>query len=173
MAVKMGARNRPMLPSAEASDGAVHIELATWRDLSGIRQVERVCFEEDTWPLLDLIAALTFPDVVHLKAVVNGEIIGFAGGDVRRTEHMGWITTLGVIPEFRRRGIAAELLAEAEKAIGQPRIRLCVRRSNTGAIQLYDRFDYHQVGVWPAYYQDGEDALVMEKSFEPEKGKNR
>jgi ribosomal-protein-alanine N-acetyltransferase len=140
------------------------IEPATWRDLTAVRNVERACFEDDAWPLLDLIAALTFPDVVRLKVTIDGQVVAFAGGDVRRTQKMGWITTIGVLPEFRRRGIAAALLAASEAALGQPKIRLCVRRSNYGAIQLYDRFGYEQVGVWPGYYEDGEDALVMEKN---------
>jgi ribosomal protein S18 acetylase RimI-like enzyme len=135
----------------------------TWRDLSALRQVENECFGPDAWPLLDLIAALTFPDVIHLKAVIDTKMVGFVGGDVRRSEGLGWITTLAVLPAYRRKGIASSLLTACEAALDLPRIRLCVRRDNEGAILLYQRFGYSQVGVWPRYYQDGQDALVLEK----------
>jgi ribosomal-protein-alanine N-acetyltransferase len=141
------------------------IEPANWRDLNAVRNIEHACFGEDAWPFLDLLAALTFPDVIRLKVTVEGQVVAFSGGEIRRNQKIGWITTIGVLPEFRRKGIGAELLAASEKALGQPRIRLCVRRSNYGAIQMYDQYGYEQVGVWPGYYEDGEDALVMEKNF--------
>ena len=141
------------------------IEQATWRDLGPIRAVERACFDEDAWPLLDMLAALTFPDVVRLKAVLGEQVVGFAGGDIRRTQRIGWITTLGVLPEFRRQGIATALLLASEEALGQSRVRLCVRRSNSGAISLFYKYGYLQMGVWPAYYTDREDALVLEKNL--------
>ncbi|MDD5371776.1 MAG: GNAT family N-acetyltransferase [Anaerolineaceae bacterium] len=142
---------------------AFTIQNTTWRDLSALRQVENECFGPDAWPLLDLIAALTFPDVIHLKAVVGTRMVGFVGGDLRRSEGLGWITTLAVLPAFRRQGIASSLLAACEDAIDLPRIHLCVRRDNEGAILLYHKYGYAQVGVWPRYYQDGQDALVLEK----------
>jgi ribosomal protein S18 acetylase RimI-like enzyme len=155
-----------MQPSSSlARESRFQIEPATWRDINAVRLVERACFDDDAWPLLDLVAALTFPDVVRLKAVLNDQVVGFAGGDVRRIQKLGWITTIGVLPEYRRMGIGAALLAAGETALGQPRVRLCVRRSNYGAIRMYDQHDYQQVGVWPGYYEDGEDALVMEKNL--------
>ncbi len=157
--------------SSPPKETRFQIEPATWRDLNMVRNVERVCFGDDAWPLLDLIAALTFPDVIRLKVTVDGKVVAFAGGDIRRTQKVGWITTIGVLPEYRRRGIATALLAASEAALGQPRIRLCVRRSNYGALQLYDRYGYEQVGVWPGYYEDGEDALVMEKNMSTKSGK--
>jgi ribosomal-protein-alanine N-acetyltransferase len=140
---------------------------ATWRDLNVLRQVENQCFGKDAWPLLDLIAALTFPDIIRLKAIVDGQMVGFIAGDKKLSDGLGWITTLGVLPEFRRQGIASALLRACEEQLNLPRIRLCVRRTNDSAILLYRRFGYAQVGIWPAYYQDGEDALVLEKAVKP------
>ncbi|MCL4562905.1 MAG: GNAT family N-acetyltransferase [Chloroflexi bacterium] len=144
------------------------IQTATWRDLNTLREIENVCFGEDAWPLWDLVAALTLPGIVRLKALSNGRMVGFISGDSRPAERLGWITTLGVLPAYRRQGIAAALLKDCEEKISLPRIRLCVRRNNDGAIQLYHKFGYTQVGVWPNYYQDREDALVLEKVFKKE-----
>jgi ribosomal protein S18 acetylase RimI-like enzyme len=38
-----------------------------------------------------------------------------------------------------------------------------VRLENTGAIRLYEEEGYERVDTWPKYYNDGADALVMEK----------
>ena len=54
---------------------------ASWRDLQAVRGLEKVCFPEDGWPLLDLIASLSLPNVVRLKAVVDAQMAGFVAGD--------------------------------------------------------------------------------------------
>ncbi len=132
-------------------------------DLGGLRRVEQVCFPKDAWPLLDLIAVLTWPDIVRLKAVVDAHMVGFIAGDPRPSENMAWIASIGVLPEYQRRGIGRALLRECEKLLLQPRIRLCVRASNQGAIRLYQEEGYLTFDSWKSYYHDGEDALVMEK----------
>jgi len=137
---------------------------ATLRDLGPLRHIERACFPRDAWPLLDLIAVLTWPDVARFKAVEDGRMIGFIAGDTRRMEGMAWIATVAVLPEYRRRGIGRTLLHECEKWLAVSRIRLCVRMENTGAIQLYESEGYQRVDIWRQYYNDGGDALVMEKN---------
>jgi ribosomal protein S18 acetylase RimI-like enzyme len=132
-------------------------------DLGQLRHVEHACFPKDAWPLLDLMAVLTWPEVVRLKAVVDDQMVGFIAGDPRRSEGMAWIATLGVLPEYRRQGIARALLLECEQHLGTPRLRLCVRNDNEGAIRLYEQEGYTRVGTWKKYYNDGGDALVMEK----------
>ncbi len=141
------------------------IQEASWRDLGAVRRVEQDCFGIDTWPLLDILAVLSLPGVVRFKASVGGEIVGFAAGEIRGSERMGWITTIGVISAFRRRGIAAALLEKCEKRLTTRKVRLCVRQSNLEALFLYWKFGYHQVDVWKRYYRNGEDALVMEKEL--------
>jgi ribosomal protein S18 acetylase RimI-like enzyme len=136
---------------------------ASLLDLGGLRRLERACFLDDSWPLLDLIAALTYPDVIRLKALNGDALIGFVAADLRRSEDLAWIATLGVAPEHRRRGIGRALLRECELRVGQPRIRLCVRVSNRAAICLYQAEGYFEVDTWNKYYDDGENALVMDK----------
>ncbi|MEW6094307.1 MAG: GNAT family N-acetyltransferase [Chloroflexota bacterium] len=136
---------------------------AALRDLIPLRRIEHACFPHDAWPLLDLLAVLAFPDVVRLKAVVDGQMVGFIAGDLRRTEGLGWIATLGVLPEYRRQGLARALLLECERQMNTSRFRLCVRAENIEAIQLYASEGYERTDTWKKYYNDGGDALVMEK----------
>ncbi len=139
------------------------IDRAGWQDLNALRKLEEVCFGEDAWPLWDLIAVLTLPKIVRLKAAVDGKMAGFIAGDPHSREGVGWIATLGVLPQYRRMGIAAALLEKCEQELELPRLRLSVRRSNDPAIALYRKFGYQMVDVWHNYYHSGEDALVLEK----------
>ena len=141
---------------------AYQILPAGWRDLGALRQLEKACFPEDAWPLLDLIGVLSLPNVVRLKAIMGDQMIGFVAGD-KKSSALGWIATIGVLPEYRRQGIAAALLRACETRLAVTRIRLSVRLGNASAIRLYEDFGYQRVDIWPEYYQDGTDALVFEK----------
>ena len=144
----------------------MEIQPASIRDLGDLRRLEHVCFEKDAWPLLDLIAVLTWPDVIRLKAVENGEMIGFVAGDPRRSEGASWVATIGVDPRYQRRGIGRALLHACEEKTTLPRMKLTVRMSNEPAISLYEKEGYRSVDIWKRYYNDGEDGLVMEKNLQ-------
>lgn len=141
----------------------MEIQTASLLDLGALRRLERVCFEKDAWPFLDLIAVLTWPDVIRLKAVDSGEMIGFVAGEPRQTERVGWIATIGVDPHFQRRGIGRALLEACEAQLHLPIVKLTVRVSNQGAIAMYEKLGYRTTDIWRSYYNDGEDGLVMTK----------
>lgn len=149
----------------EQNARAFIIEQANWRDLLALSELEKVCFERDAWPLIELMGVLTFSNIVRLRAVRDGQMIGFIAGDPRRREKTGWILTLGVLPDWRRQGIAGALLSKCEELMHMPQVKLSVRRSNTAAIRLYEKFGYKQEDIWDKYYQGGEDGLVLKKEM--------
>jgi ribosomal protein S18 acetylase RimI-like enzyme len=138
---------------------------ATILDLNMLRKLENECFGKDAWPLFDLIAVLTLPEVVRLKAVVDGEMAGFVAGDPRPRDGWGWIATIAVDSRYRRRGIGRALLHACEAKLGVPRARLTVRISNQAAISMYEKDGYTTTEIWNGYYNDGEDGMVMEKTL--------
>lgn len=80
----------------------------------------------------------------------------------------GHITTIGVAPEHRRRGLAESLLAHAEEALRNREINtvmLEVRVSNIAAQSLYRGFGYTVVQRIGKYYNNGEDCFLMIKSL--------
>ena len=145
------------------SNSNIEIVSASLFDLPTLRKLEKLCFPIDAWPLLDMIGALSLPNVIRYKAVVNGEMIGFIAGELRIASRTGWIATVCVHPEYRRRGIGEQLIRLCEHEMGQPRVRLSVRESNHGAINLYRVNGYIEIDRWRKYYKGGEDAIVMEK----------
>jgi ribosomal protein S18 acetylase RimI-like enzyme len=138
----------------------IEITEADIHDLLELRRLEQTCFAMDAWPLLDLIGVLSFPRIIRLRARVDGRWAGFIAAEVD-SRQIGWITTLAVFPEYRRQGAANALLLACEAALPVPDIRLSVRASNQGAIQLYTRAGYTIIDRWPEYYKGNEDGLVM------------
>jgi N-alpha-acetyltransferase 10/11 len=141
------------------------IKPASWIDLFAVQEIERICFQEDAWPLIELMGALTWPGVVRLKAANGHQMAAFIAGDVRRSEQTGWILTVGVLPAFRRLGLASQLMQACEQHMQMPQVKLSVRRSNQPAIQLYQKLGYDEVDVWKNYYHNGEDGIVMAKKI--------
>ncbi len=134
-------------------------------DLNALRKLENETFAKDAWPLFDLIAVLTFPDVIRIKAVVDGQMVGFVAGDPRPRDGWGWVATIAVDTRYQRRGIGLALLHACESKLGVPRSRLTVRPSNHIAIAMYEKDGYKSLDLWKGYYNDGEDALLMEKEL--------
>ena len=74
------------------------------------------------------------------------------------------IQNLAVKPDYRRQGIAVQLInhvIKRSRISGLQAIFLEVRKNNKPAIELYRRFGFYHSGTRPNYYPDGEDALVM------------
>jgi ribosomal protein S18 acetylase RimI-like enzyme len=72
-----------------------------------------------------------------------GRIVGtaMAGYD----GHRGWIYSVAVPPDERRRGVGRALLGRAEAALvelGCPKVNLQVRVTNRGVIAFYERCGY-------------------------------
>jgi ribosomal-protein-alanine N-acetyltransferase len=137
-------------------------------DLLAIWRLEKACFGSDDAYSLDTILTLMLtPHTIRIKAVCDDKMVGFVAGEIDKYQNMGWIITIGVLPEFEGRGIGKSLLETAEQELWHrtSAIRLTVRRSNQRAIQLYQHTGYVWVSTYHRYYRDGEDGLVMEKNL--------
>jgi ribosomal-protein-alanine N-acetyltransferase len=68
-------------------------------------------------------------------------------------------------PEHRRRGHAralVEAMISAAREVGARTMQLEVRSSNAAAIRLYESYGFRAVGRRERYYDDGEDAVLMD-----------
>jgi ribosomal protein S18 acetylase RimI-like enzyme len=106
------------------------------------------------WQRCDLVRPWNDPcrDICR-KLKINPEwfLVGLVDGQVVATVmagyegHRGWLNYLAVAPEFRRRGLAREIVAEAEgllRKAGCPKINLQIRTSNQAVIEFYRRLGY-------------------------------
>lgn len=79
-----------------------------------------------------------------LVAVIDDGVVGTVIGGY--DGHRGWIYSLAVKPELRRRGIASTLVNAIEEklvALGCLKVNLQVLASNADVITLYEGLGYH------------------------------
>jgi ribosomal-protein-alanine N-acetyltransferase len=105
-----------------------------------------------------------------IVADLKGEIAGYAV--FWAVMDQGELGNVAVDESHRGKGIGTRLIeAVLERATerGVHEIFLEVRKSNTGAQELYKTFGFFEVGRRKNYYLEPlEDALVMKKVIEPE-----
>ncbi len=111
---------------------------------------------------------LTAPNILGYKIITSEKrMVGFIFIAVSN-ETIGHITTVGIAPEHRKRGLAKKLLEHAEKALKKRNYDsavLEVRVSNYIAQNLYHQLGYTIIQKINRYYADGEDAYLMAKAL--------
>ena len=132
--------------------------------IDAILAIEEASFA-NPWTRVMYLAELENAGVSYcfLAKEPDGRVVGFCS--FWRVLDELHINNLAVLPEFRRRGIATQLLTYVltqGQALGARRATLEVRRSNDPARLLYERFGFNVAGLRRAYYtKPVEDALVL------------
>jgi len=109
--------------------------------------------------------------VVVVAEESSGVVVGFVIVHVERVAagRWGYVVTLDVAEERRRRGLAGMLMREAEArvvAAGGRWMELHVFTGNEGAIRFYERIGYERIGVKRRFYgAEGLDAFVYGKEI--------
>ena len=123
--------------------------------LDELVELERICFSTP-WSRNMLAEELDNACSAFLVAVdPNDKVVGYAGLQVVLDE--GYIANVAVFPEYRRQGIAGQLLqvfmnfAEANRLAF---LTLEVRASNQAAIALYANRGFEEVGRRKNYYEE-------------------
>ena len=132
-------------------------------DVGAVLEIERLSFSSP-WPAFAFEQELTANRLAHYRVARLGDRVVAFGGIWLMVDE-AHITTFGVHPDHRRRGIGRRLLlelADVAQQLGSRRMTLEVRVSNEPAQELYRSFGFAVAGRRVAYYSDdGEDALVM------------
>jgi ribosomal-protein-alanine N-acetyltransferase len=132
------------------------------QDLDAVRDIEARCFKFP-WPRRSFLAELSSPHSLLVVAELEGSIVGFGG--MRCVASEVHVTTLGVEPALRGRGIGRRLLSsllwEGLRRGGKEAV-LEVRMSNESARSLYASMGFAPVGLRRNYYaEEGEHAIIM------------
>jgi ribosomal-protein-alanine N-acetyltransferase len=91
-----------------------------------------------------------------------------AGFLVAHDGSAGHIITIDVVAAARRSGVGSLLLVAAEdrlRAQGSRAVGLETAVDNLAALAFYKRHGYSVIRVWPRYYANGVDALVLKKEL--------
>jgi ribosomal protein S18 acetylase RimI-like enzyme len=96
-------------------------------------------------PHKDIVRKLSMQRELFFVGSVDGKIVatvmaGYEG-------HRGWLSYLGVDPDYRCRGLGRAIVEAAEarlRALGCPKINLQVRSSNEAAMEFYRQIGFVQ-----------------------------
>lgn len=135
--------------------------------LDEVAELERVCFSTP-WSRNMLAEELDNALSAFLVALGDdGKVVGYAGLQVVVDE--GYIANIAVWPEYRRQGVASQLLQvflDFAQGNHLAFLTLEVRASNYDAIALYGSRGFRSVGRRKNYYEHPkEDALIMTREF--------
>jgi len=134
------------------------------RDLNAIEEIERDSYPTP-WSRSMFAGELAKPSSICLGAVDAelDELVGYL--IISRYVDAWHVMNIAVAPEYRRRGIARQLMERLFDVTARDARRgytLEVRVSNEGAIELYRRLGFQPRGIRRGYYTDNrEDALIM------------
>ncbi len=142
---------------------AVEIRRLIYADLPQVVAIERRAFTTP-WSLAMFVLELSKPSGICLAAEVESELVGYL--ICSRYDTVWHVMNVAVDTDRRRRSIATALISALLGRVGDDaQVTLEVRKSNTGAIVLYEQFAFRAAGVRRRYYADnGEDAVIMWRS---------
>src|SRR5215203_3015681 len=151
-----------------AAPTTYEIHPLTEKHLKEVMRVNLRCFKKgENYTKHTFSFLLNEPTTLSYRVSTPTEqIVGFVF--VMTSQGTGHLTTVGVAPEHRRRGLAQKMLRHAEEALQNREIAtvsLEVRVSNIAAQSLYRDFGYTIVQRLNNYYNNGEDAFLMIKSL--------
>lgn len=135
------------------------IRRAGLSDSALLAAIHAECFAvPDRWSVGVFQLQLELPNVLSLLHADGGLILCRVAADEAE------VLTLAVLPQVRRQGIAAALIAESVQRLGWQGVRtlfLEVSVANDAARGLYAGLGFGEVGRRRNYYPDRTDALVL------------
>ena len=141
------------------------IRLMTRTDIPAVMELDKEAFPIQ-WPLAAWEEELTKHGDSYLCLEVNNALAGYAG--------FWWVldevqvTRVAIGKVFRGQGLGAFLMEGAKEQaqkLGSHFMTLEVRESNTGARKLYEKLGFKSLGIRPHYYENKENAVMMEWQF--------
>lgn len=154
------ARSRSLITGRPAE---IDIAPMRRRDLKKVLAIESECYPRP-WSrrvFEDELGLVVTGSRRYLTARIGRRIVGYGGLWLNDEAH---VTNVAVDPGHRRHGIATRLMIDMARhaiAHGCRAWTLEVRRSSTGAQDLYRLFGFAPAGLRSGYYENGEDALIM------------
>ncbi|MAI89008.1 MAG: hypothetical protein CBB65_00820 [Hyphomonadaceae bacterium TMED5] len=140
------------------------IRRATSEDVAQILALESNFEENDRLSRDSLRRLLRVPSADCLVAD-SGRVTGAAILLYRKGVQTARLYSISVSVDAGGQGIGRALIAAAKQVACDRdclRLRLEVRKSNARAISLYERTGFKVIGRKDHYYDDGEDALIMQ-----------
>ncbi|MCK5132134.1 MAG: GNAT family N-acetyltransferase [Candidatus Sabulitectum sp.] len=138
-------------------------------DAASLFELEQLCFPRP-WDLAEIQALIQRDPVLYtIAAFVDGCAIGYISATFSEPGTLH-VISLCVHPEYRRRGIAGDLLGSAlywGRHMEAERVVLEVREKNVSAGEFYSSLDFSVQRTLPDFYGEGINGVFMEKPLKP------
>ena len=132
------------------------------KDTVYVSEIEQENFSQP-WTQAAFLKAMEDNNYIYLVALDGEKVVGYAGCVIACDECD--ITNIAVRIDYRRMGIANELLKQIIQLVSRDnvqRVFLEVRKSNIAAQNLYVGVGFEAVGVRKQFYSiPTEDAIIM------------
>lgn len=141
---------------------------ARLKDLDALLAIENASFADDRFNRRRFHHLITRAHAVTLVAEGGDGLSGYAVVLLSRGTSLARLYSMAIAPNCRGRHVGWDLLMAAEEAArgaGAAYMRLEVRPDNGPAQALYRKAGYREFGISHNYYEDGADALRMEKQL--------
>lgn len=132
-----------------------------------VQRIEECCFK-DPWSVISVKSELNNSKAFYIGIVDTDKdaLIGYAGfwHVIDEVE----IMRVAVLPEYRRKGFAAKMIKKLESEWIDYDIisaHLEVREGNLAARNLYESLGFVPEFIRKRYYSDGENAVLMKKTY--------
>lgn len=138
----------------------------TEEDLVQVVEIEKETFSQP-WSKEGFLGSLKEKSTLYLCTEIDGKIAGYCG--LLQVLDEADITNVAVASEFRRQGIARQMLQELlRRGLGRgiKNFTLEVRESNLSAQKLYEQLGFENCGIRKNFYDfPKENAVIMWKYF--------
>ena len=142
--------------------GTITVTPGRFSEIMTVTRLQRRCFRRSLAYRPTTLAMLyLWPRARFLVARFAGQIVGCVIGDMHGGQSR--IISICVDPDWRRRGIGAQLLEHIEHVLPDGNVILMVEATNVGAQQLYRQCGYIPVGESRDYYGRGRTGIWMQK----------
>ncbi|MDR2148231.1 MAG: ribosomal protein S18-alanine N-acetyltransferase [Tannerella sp.] len=142
------------------------IRKAKLSDIAQILEIENQSFGADRFNRRQFIYLITKAKGLFLVIENADKILAYISLTDNYRYSFTRLYSIAVHPEARGQKLS-EILMERTIEYAEKKhfnyIRLEVRKNNSPAVNLYQKFDFKPVGVKKNYYHDGSDAIVMIK----------
>ena len=119
-----------------------------------LNNIEKACFDRDAWSIQALIGEFRNSFSHFFAYEIDDKIVGYSC--VRIMFEEAQICNVAVLPEYRRKGIATELMTWMEEFAmekGCERCELEVNVENLPAVELYRKCGYKEEGIRKNFYR--------------------
>ena len=140
------------------------------KNVFDLADIEEVCFAKDAWTVNNLRGEFMNEYSYLIGYYQDDKLVGYTC--VRAMYEEAQVCNVAVLPEYRRQGIAKQLIEEMLRLSAEKGCQVCeleVNTENTPAVDLYKKCGFEVAGIRKNFYRrsryNSRDAYTMTKSL--------